>query len=326
MRARDGRIDSIKGFLIILVIMGHVITAVDNINIVNHGMMGLIYIFHMPLFILISGYFTKHPDQQKPVDMWRGVANLLITILIFHSLKCVRIHFTGGDFLHAFREFPFGILWYLMCLVYWRIILYYTPRALLRKPGLYLCIALVVSLLCGMSRLYNFLALQRMLNFYVFFVLGFYFRQGQVNTRWWNCNKLHAAVAVLLLPILFLYFPRCGNIMNGADYYSLSGVPGKALVLACSVAMSLLVFNLMPDVKWLRPIGRDSLFYYLFHIPFINSVLGPLTRQYDLPTSFPFIVIYTVIAFAIVWLLNKVAFLKWLTHPFIKPRARSSAP
>ena len=61
---RDYRLDSIKGLLIILVILGHLIIALDNYNVINHSVMGLIYIFHMPLFILISGYLTKHPDSQ----------------------------------------------------------------------------------------------------------------------------------------------------------------------------------------------------------------------------------------------------------------------
>lgn len=319
--ARDGRLDSIKGFLIILVIMGHVITAVDNVNIINHGVMGLIYIFHMPLFVLISGYLTKHPSQQKPQDMWRGVANIFITLVIFQVLKSVRIYLFGGDFVHAITRFPFGILWYLMCLIYWRIILYYTPRALLRRPALYIGIALVISLFCGMSRLYTHFSLQRMLNFFVFFLLGFYYRQGQLSTRWWNFNKLHAVLLVVLLPLVFWLFPRCGNIMNGADYYSLSVVPAKAMILVCSIAMSLLVFNLMPDIKWLRPIGKDSMFYYLYHIAFTTALLGPWSRQYDWPTSFPFILIYTAAVFGIVWLMSKVKLFRWLVHPFIKPKS-----
>ena len=52
--ARDNRIDSLKGLLIILVILGHVITSLDNVNVVNHAVMGFIYVFHMPLFILVS--------------------------------------------------------------------------------------------------------------------------------------------------------------------------------------------------------------------------------------------------------------------------------
>lgn len=52
--ARDYRIDSLKGFLIVLVVLGHVITSLDNVNTINHAVMGLIYVFHMPLFILLS--------------------------------------------------------------------------------------------------------------------------------------------------------------------------------------------------------------------------------------------------------------------------------
>ena len=49
MMVRDTRLDSIKGLLIILVILGHLIIALDNYNFINHSVMGLIYIFHMPL-------------------------------------------------------------------------------------------------------------------------------------------------------------------------------------------------------------------------------------------------------------------------------------
>ena len=82
--ARDNRIDSLKGLLIILVILGHVITTIDNVNIVNHAVMGFIYIFHMPLFILISGYLTKPPQQQSSGSLFRSLGNLLVTLIIFH--------------------------------------------------------------------------------------------------------------------------------------------------------------------------------------------------------------------------------------------------
>ena len=85
--ARDKRIDSIKGLLIVLVILGHVITTLDNVNRINHAVMGLIYIFHMPLFILISGYLTKNPSEQSARDMWSGVGSIAITLAIFQLLE-----------------------------------------------------------------------------------------------------------------------------------------------------------------------------------------------------------------------------------------------
>ena len=95
--ARDLRIDSIKGFLIILVLLGHVITALDNVNFYNHAVMGLIYVFHMPLFILISGYLTKNPAQQSPREMWSRVGNIFITLLVFQLLTSLRTYVRFND-------------------------------------------------------------------------------------------------------------------------------------------------------------------------------------------------------------------------------------
>lgn len=46
-------IDTLKGVLIILVVLGHCGTALST------NMLSSIYAFHMPLFILISGYLSK---------------------------------------------------------------------------------------------------------------------------------------------------------------------------------------------------------------------------------------------------------------------------
>ncbi len=316
--ARDNRIDSLKGLLIILVIVGHVITTLDNVNVINHAVMGLIYVFHMPLFILISGYLTKSPEQQTSREMWRGVANILITLAIFQLLDSIRIHLYGGDFLTAMERFPLGVLWYLLSLVCWKIMLHYTPQALLRRPLLYLGIALVMSVLCGLTRLGGLLSLQRTMNFYIFFLLGYYYRQGMISSRWWKNNWLHGGIVVVLLPLIFWLFPRCGNVMNGADYYGLNGIPEKVLILCCSIAMSLLVFNLVRDNKLLRIIGKDSMFYFLYHSFFVDAVLNIYARQYDLPRTLPFILLYSAMIVAVLMVMSRINFFRWFTSPKIK--------
>ena len=314
--ARDYRIDSLKGFLIILVIIGHVITTLDNTNVFNHALMGLIYIFHMPLFILVSGYLTKSPDSQQAKDMWRGVLRILVPLLIFHLIYCAsKLYQFGGNYITYLKSFPYGILWYLMSLIFWRIMLYYSPKALLKRPALYLSIALIVSILCGLTHLGRPFSIQRTLNFYLFFLLGYYYRQNAINRQLWNKNILHAAVAVVLLPIIFILYPRCGNVMNGLDHYGLYDIPQKILILTCSIAMSLLVFNLMRDFKPLRVIGRESLFYYLYHFLIIVIIIKPLVIAYDWPCTLPFIFIYSAAVLAIVFILSKIPVFKWIADP-----------
>lgn len=321
--ARDLRLDTIKGLLIILVVMGHVITGLDNVNVINHGVMGLIYIFHMPLFILISGYLTKHPAQQRPIEMWKSVGNIMLTLVVFHLLSAVKFYVTHGIFIKPLVDFPFGILWYLFSLICWRIMLYYTPKRLLNQPLLYFAIAIVVSLLIGLTHLGRFLSIQRTLNFYLFFLMGFYYRQGVFNTRLWHNNKLHACVALVVLPLLFYFYPRCGNVMNGADYYGLAGLPQKALVLTGSIAMSLLVFNLTRFNRWLCSIGKDSLFYYVYHIFVLAYTVSPLVPAYQLPRTLPFIVLYTALTMGILYLMSKIKFFWWLLHPTLPKRSKS---
>ena len=318
--ARENRIDAIKGLLIILVILGHTIIALDNENVINHGVMGLIYIFHMPLFILISGYLTKHPSQQSASHMWRGVGRIAVTLVIFQVLVSIRVQCMGGHFLAAMAMFPFGILWYLMSLMCWRIMLFYTPRALLDRPWLYLGLALVVSLLIGLTHLGLFLSIQRTLNFYLFFLLGFYYKQGVTNTRLWHNNLLHALVVIGLLPLLFWLYPKCGNVMNGADYYGIKGLPEKIMVLTCSISMSLLVFNLMRDNKILRVVGKDSMFYYLYHMFISIALVIPIVKALDWPRTLPFIILYTLAAVAIMWGMSKIQFFRWLIHPTFKQK------
>lgn len=314
--ARDNRIDSLKGFLIILVVLGHVITYLDNVNTLNHAVMGLIYVFHMPLFILLSGYLTKPASQQDGRQMWKSVSTLFVTIVIFHLLSATRqVLMNGMDRAYTFLEFPYGILWYLMSLIYWRIIIYYTPRSLERRPALYLAIAFIISVLCGLTGLGKLLSIQRTLNFFPFFLLGYYYKQGEISHKWWNNNLIHLITAVILLPLIFWLYPRCGKVLNGADYYPITEIPQKTIILICSTAMSLLVFNLARDVKWLRPIGKDSLFYYLYHYFIIMLVIAPVVEYFELPRTLPFILIYTAIVLFIILLMHKVRFFRWLTRP-----------
>lgn len=49
--------DTLKGVLIILVVLGHCGTAVGN------QVLSVIYSFHMPLFVLTTGFFSRNTNM-----------------------------------------------------------------------------------------------------------------------------------------------------------------------------------------------------------------------------------------------------------------------
>ena len=236
---------------------------------------------------------------------------------IFHIISSVRGWCITGKFWVFFASFPFDILWYLLSLIYWRVVVYYTPRVILNKPVLHLSIALAISVLSGLTHLGNFLSIQRALNFYLFFLLGYYYRHGAIGQAWWKCNKLHGLAVVVLLPLIFWLYPHCGNFMNGADHYDLADIPQKILILACSVAMSLLVFNLTRSHRLLSRIGRDSLFFFLYHRYIITAVIVAWATHSGWSTSLPLVILYTAVVVGILWVMSLIKILRWPVYPAI---------
>ena len=55
---RDLSLDVVKALLIVLVVLGHSARAGACSNVMN-GIVSFIYHFHMPLFVIICGYFFQ---------------------------------------------------------------------------------------------------------------------------------------------------------------------------------------------------------------------------------------------------------------------------
>lgn len=57
-RERDYFFDNLKAVLIYLVVLGHFLLPIRGANPLVE-VKRLIYVFHMPLFVFVSGYFAK---------------------------------------------------------------------------------------------------------------------------------------------------------------------------------------------------------------------------------------------------------------------------
>lgn len=126
MSDRNIAFDMMKGVGIILVIVGHLAH--------GYGLYNIIYVFHMPLFFIVSGYFYK---PKQPLDLLKRDAKLLllpyslvaILILMYGAIMAWVSHdvskFTywcGSAVNVGLPEASVGPLWFLLAMFWCRMI------------------------------------------------------------------------------------------------------------------------------------------------------------------------------------------------------------
>ena len=136
------RIDVSKFILILLVVIGHFIEPYSKVgNTAATTIMHIIYSFHVPAFVCISGYCTSSEDSKT--RRRKLISSLLIPYLILQPLFCIWYEYivkhrqnntTGEDKSMMFTPnwslynqqpwsltYPFAHLWYLVSLLTMRI-------------------------------------------------------------------------------------------------------------------------------------------------------------------------------------------------------------
>ena len=100
-------IDYMKSILILLVVFGHFLECFEtklSINIYK-----FIYIFHIPLFVFISGYLAKFKIKD--------IMKLFIFYFVFQILYLLFVNLVLNQALkNTLFTIPYWILWYLFAL------------------------------------------------------------------------------------------------------------------------------------------------------------------------------------------------------------------
>ena len=300
----------------VFVVLGHLISLVDyNNSGLIWGVRAFIHTVTIPLFLLVSGYFTNIGSSRKFFD---GLIKIGVPLAIFQSIS-IFLFLMCGQFKYSLLLIPWWALWYLLSLIFWRIMLYYTPKRLIENPLLYLAIVFLISLLSGFIPHGKILSIQRTLSFYPFFLLGYYFRQGSITSKPWNNTVSYIILIVTIILIVFQLYPDNSRILlSGLGRYSYTDIPAKIYLLLLSTVTSVSLFNIVKGNNLLANIGRDSMLYYVYHGFIIYFILSPLVEQFSLPMSFPFMLIYIAVIMTLIYYMGKIKLFKFLVHPINK--------
>ena len=130
-------IDSLKGFLIFLVVLGHVVQSMIDSNMFSSNKDSLvslfewIYSFHMPLFFLVSGYVYKHSwhKRVRAENFWnllfKKEINLIVLYMEFSLLLGILKIFAGSNVKETVNIYallmlplqPISVFWFLHVLI-----------------------------------------------------------------------------------------------------------------------------------------------------------------------------------------------------------------
>lgn len=123
MKQRIAYIDELKGFAILMVVIGHVFYFSFRIvvNDYNSPWSDFIYSFHMPLFAFLSGLFIKPFTDRKALR--KTLERLMLPLLVMGSLYTIWRGRSLTDF--ACNDFKFGYWYFLFLLLAYFIVTLY---------------------------------------------------------------------------------------------------------------------------------------------------------------------------------------------------------
>lgn len=279
-KERDFILDNIKGLLMLLVVFGHIIEPlVFEGNLILDNLYTAIYMFHMPVFIFISGYFSKKNKVSSVIELFCVYS---FWQLIMYPLTMAVIH--KKEFFEIYKGLaaPFKTYWYLLSLLAWKVITPYVSKIKFSFP-----IVLVLATLFGLSNSpvnLAHLSLGRTVTFYPFFLAGYYFKKEYIAIIRKSIKKHIGFITFIFLIVGGVWFLNSGlndliketdinKILFGKHYYDeiynnpINGVMYKT-VLYCIQFLVILAIISFASAKntILSKIGANTLFIYLSHI------------------------------------------------------------
>lgn len=170
---RDIKSDYLKLILIFLVVLGH-LSYYDFGLRINR----IIYSFHMPAFVFLSGYFTS---QDTPARKQRAQLIKLLVIYVIAQTLHILISPLVGETFHWTQGiiYPHLALWYLLSLIGWRVFVWVFTNL---KDITLLVFSFMMAIASGLIPLGHELAFQRTFAFLPFFVTGFIVRRRSLDT------------------------------------------------------------------------------------------------------------------------------------------------
>ena len=320
MSMRNHYFDNLKFILIFLVVLGHYLGRYRAESSTITGVYLFLYLFHMPVFAFISGYFSKTFEPRV-----KDVAFLLIPYVFFQIAYISYYSVLGlqdGEWGEGMSlTLPFMHNWYLLSLVGWRLMSLYARQWRYAVP-----FSFVLALLAGFEPSIEWhYSASRTICFFPFFLLG-------IKAEACVLDKLvhFRGLAWLLLLSAFVFSmaisyigPATASLIAWTSFYAtgydlpsqiVTGPAYRLGLYSAAVVLGLSFLAIVPRKKtWFTHLGMRTMTVYLLH----NFFVFGLKKIY--PHYQPWITegILLVSAIGTTFLLSTAFVHQGLQYPFV---------
>lgn len=273
---RNSYFDNLKCGLILLVVIGHTSDLLKDSSYTMSAIRTTIYLFHMPLFVFVSGYFANYGVFNINKNILK-IINLLGWYIIFKFGLFFEHYFLLGESNAKLSLLvDGGVPWYLFALIVWQLLI---PYILVMQRKKVLAVLLFIGLAAGcVDNIGDYMSLSRVLVFGIFFYGGMFFKQIE-NTFFITMSKWYRVLAgiLLLLSFLIIYsfndfivkfsrFPTARYSYYASNVDNLQGIILRGIFLLLAIYFGFLFMcTVSPKVHLYTKWGKNTLQVYILH-------------------------------------------------------------
>ncbi|MGN0145028.1 MAG: acyltransferase family protein [Clostridium sp.] len=300
-KTRDNYFDNLRGFLILAVIIGNSLEYISPSSIDPHYLILFLYMFHMPLFTFISGYFCRK-SKRSTADKVFDTARIYFFAQIFYFI--FNRYILNRTSVKFQLLYPSWTLWYLLALTIWYVISDHIKNY--KKAFI---LSVIASLLIGFDgSIGTYASGSRVFFFLPFFIAGMAFNKEHFLEKYRKYAVHFSILTSIILLILFFIreFTSVEYLFEYASYTYYNDSILYAFILRIFhyiggfIICGFLLIVFTDKKTFLTWFGRNSLILYISHAAVIQLLtLKPILKygswlQLILSESFIIIVLFAL--------------------------------
>lgn len=326
-RERDPYFDSLKLILTALVVMGHALQAdLESGNRLLFTTYTFTQIFRIPLFVFISGFFSKNMTWEKYKKSFLSLIVMYYLFQFFYSFNAI----SEGRFdVLSFILESAGPMWYILALIVWRGFFSVLPK-FKYDAFILITLSLAASLIAGYKIFPIIHESVRIIVFFPYFVMGYYCNVDLINKiRRWNGFLPFFALILGFIATYDYVNPMFRLSLYGTFSYKVLfhedpviGFYHRVTSIVLAIFFGMMILNLATSnfARW----GKKTVYIYLFHPIIMFYIYFNILEFFDIKqTFFGNMLMFPVVVLICIYI-SKFKFIQFLVNPvdYLKKRKK----